>query len=168
MKKIIIVVFILILTGCSETTEINFGIDGHFLSDSDGSGGDSSFVDMYPSFQDMLDGKWAKFYYGEVVRIEERNMMVDTMYFEVIKSEDGEILGEINVSVNRGQTRLKIGSTAVLYLDYDEEYSYYSPASPYKGTFMISGDEVYFSKEHQELYNEIGNSKEELFKIIFK
>lgn len=127
-----------------------------------------SYTDTYFSFQDLEDDVYAKFYYGKVTRIEENNIFVDSLYFDVTISENKEVLGEIRISVQKDQNRLSVGDEYVLYLIHNEKYSYYYLSNPYKSIFLIKGDEVQYSDAFEDLYQEIGNDKEGFLDKIFK
>ena len=127
MKKIMIILLILVLSGCNQTGDKSNTVpDGSkTLEDVIESSVDFTYIDTYFSFEDMLTDKYPKFYYGKVTRIEENNIWVDALYFDVIKSENNEVIGEIWISIAKDQTRLTVGDEAVLFLTYIESNSYY-------------------------------------------
>lgn len=174
MRKILLIVSIFILTGCNQTSNENIMKEDSsktledILEQSQGPSIDFTYIDTYFSFKDLIDDDYPEFYHGKVTRIEYDNIWVESVYFDVIKSENNEVIGEIWISLAIDQTRLSIGDEAVLYLSYIKSNSYYSLSSPYKSIFLIKEDEVYYSKDFEDLFEEIGNSKEKFLNKIFE
>ena len=146
MKKLIIFLGIFLLVGCSNQEKVendltdreSSGVIVHELSDGDTYG---ISVDRYKNFDELFEAEYGNFYYGEVIRIEENNSFVDSVYFKVSKS-NYETEDVIRITIEKDSDKLRVGSLYVLHMMYVDDYDYYSLSSESKSIFEVKGSTV--------------------------
>jgi len=142
-KLVIIIAFLLTLTGCSQesidyekvyeeyyrdvkydSSNLDFDICG---LNAEGIASDIEFVyvQQFDDLNDMIVDENARFVYGEVYRIEEYNCIADSAYFMVYHTEFAQDQRElIRVSINE-ETPLTEGHTYILNVVYNEANDVY-------------------------------------------
>lgn len=173
MKKLMIFLSIFLLVGCSSQEKANndlndqssSGISAQDLADGDTYG---ISVDRYKNFDELYEAEYGNFYYGEVLRIEDNNSFVDSVYFKVLKSNN-ETDEVIRVTIEKDSGKLRVGSLVVLHMMHVVDYDYYSLSSEYKSIFEVKGNDVSCPAAFEEDFiNRNFDEKEVFFDYIFK
>jgi len=177
MKKIILVLLILLISGCSTDTIVDDSSLEEFITisdeypsfdDLDDVEVNYIYVEKYFKFDDLLKDENADFYQGEVVSIENFNFAVDKVFLKVSLSnrECDEI---INISIEKGALWFTKGENYIVHLTYNEEYDYYSLSDVTKSIFKIDGDKVtYHDYFIDELSKDVDNNLDSFIKKVFK
>jgi len=140
------------------------GIDS---SDLDSGSFSGSSADRFEDFNELLNFEYADFYYGEVMRVEENTVFVDSVYFNVLKSNnDTDDL--IRITIEKDSKALRVGDLLVLHMSYIEGNDYYSLSTLEKSIFVVDGESVSSCLIFKdEFYDRINNEKEVFFNLIF-